>query len=59
MPEISPQALTEVETALKVYESEVEASRLRKATKETYLVHSRNFVRWLNGDFEPGARLAK
>jgi hypothetical protein len=54
---ISREALDEVERAFERYEREVSATRLMDNAKNTYLLHARNFVRWLNDDFEPGARL--
>lgn len=60
MPEkvakISAEALHEVEAALKGYIDEVFATDLAELTKDTYTTHSRNFVRWLRGDFTPGSR---
>lgn len=56
MPKISPQALREVEQALREYEAEVSATKLTQPTKKTYLGHSRHFVRWLNDDFTPGEK---
>jgi hypothetical protein len=53
---ISAEALHEVEAALKVYVGEVIATDLAELTKDTYTTHSRNFVRWLRGDFTPGSR---
>ena len=56
--EIRQDTLREVEGALRRYEAEVDAAmtagRLAKTTHDTYLLHARNFVRWLKGDFEPG-----
>ena len=42
-----------VERALKEYEEVVEASRLSAASKQTYKIHPRYFVRWLRGDYTP------
>lgn len=53
---ISPAALTEVRRALGEYEHTVGAAPLTGSTKATYLVHARNFVRWIEGSFEPGSR---
>lgn len=52
---ISADALHEVEAALKVYADEVFATDLAGLTKDTYTTHSRNFVRWLKGAFNPGS----
>lgn len=42
------------------YEKEVLAAKgqgyLRENTSRTYLLHSRNFVKWCNDDFEPGGK---
>ena len=53
---IGPICRKEVKEALEVYREEVEASDLASDTKRTYLRHAETFVRWLHGDFEPGAR---
>ena len=57
MAEINPEALRLVEAAWERYQQEVEASRLKPSAKRTYLLHSKNFVRWLDGDFTPGGTL--
>ena len=57
MPRISRNALRQVRDALGQYEMQVDASPLALNTKNTYLLHARNFVRWLDDDFEPGATL--
>lgn len=54
---ISKQALEEVKTALEEYKKVVEAANLALSTKDTYIRHSSNFVRWLYDDFEPGSGL--
>lgn len=56
MPKISPGALREVQDALEQYARIVEATRLAPQSKETYLGHAEQFVRWLADDFEPGSR---
>lgn len=48
--------LEEVKAALGEYEKEVESTSLARKTKDTYLRHAQTFVRWLEGDFEPGSR---
>lgn len=53
---ISKNALREVEDALQEYETEVHASDMTDSTKRTYILHTRNFVRWLKAEFVPGAR---
>jgi hypothetical protein len=57
MPKIPAQTLREVEQALEQYIAAVNASRLTPQSKKTYLLHGKNFVRWLNNDFEPGGTL--
>ena len=54
---VRPETLREVEEALERYRTEVGKSRLRPSAKRTYLLHSTNFVRWLDDDFEPGGSL--
>lgn len=39
------------------YAKDVEAAGRERPTVETYARHAMFFVRWLDGDFEPGARL--
>jgi hypothetical protein len=53
---VSSNALQEVETALREYAQEVQASNMTPSLKHTYLLHSENFVKWLKNDFVPGAR---
>ena len=57
MPKISKDALRQVRVALDQYENEVNVTTLRPSSKNTYILHARNFVRWLNDDFYPGAQL--
>ena len=59
MPKVSPEILKAVQDALDRYEREVEDTPLTTSAKNTYLLHARNFVRWLEDDFEPGATLKK
>lgn len=56
MPKVSRETLREVQQALKRYETEVEATHLAGVSKQTYIVHTRHFVRWLNDAFTPGKR---
>ena len=51
---ISQEALREIEAALEQYERQVLAADLRPTSKATYLLHARNFTRWLKGEFTPG-----
>lgn len=59
MPKISGESLYQVQAALENYEEAVNATAMTVESKKTYLLHARQFVRWLNGDFEPGATLCK
>lgn len=54
MPKVNPEVLKIVQEALERYADEVESSRLSPNAKQTYIGHSREFVRWLDDDFEPG-----
>lgn len=51
---LGSECLRQVEDALESYRKEVAASDLAPNTKRTYLRHAETFVRWLDGDFEPG-----
>ncbi len=57
---ITREALEEVQRALAVYEellASLEQTRvIKESTRQTYMVHSDNFVRWMRGEFDPGAR---
>ena len=53
----SEEGLEQVENLLEVYRKEVEQSGLAPDTQRTYLRHAETFVRWLAGDFEPGAHV--
>jgi predicted nucleic acid-binding protein len=50
---------TELEDQADLYERYLQSAALSPAAIETYVRHARFFVRWLAGDFEPGARLAR
>ena len=52
---IRSETLAEIEEALKEYERAVEEAQLTPSTKKTYVNRAQLFVRWLKGDFEPGA----
>ena len=56
-PRIEPELLHAIRDAWRSYEQTVNATALMENAKKTYLLHSENFVRWLEGDFEPGAKL--
>ena len=53
---LNPICRQQVNEALKVYREEVGDTPLARSTKDTYLLHMRNFIRWMHGDFEPGRR---
>ena len=59
MAEINPDALRVVKTAHQRYQDEVEASMLQDSSKQTYLLHSEQFIRWLEGQFTPGAKVRR
>ena len=54
---ICPGALVAVKTALDKYLEVVDSSPLSPDSKATYREHPSNFVRWLEGEFEPGGTL--
>jgi hypothetical protein len=54
--EITARLLGLVNNPGQEYEQEVETANLARTTKNTYLLHANNFVRWLAGEFTPGAR---
>ena len=53
--QVKGKTLADVEKALKKYEQVVEEAPLAPSSKRTYVLHAHHFVRWLKGDFEPGA----
>ena len=57
MPIINDEALRLVKDALDQYETAVESTNCTEMTKRTYILHARNFVRWLNDDFDPGVNV--
>ena len=50
--------VSHVREAFEDYRAEVEASDLAPGSKATYLRHAETFVRWVEGDFEPGAQVS-
>ena len=54
------ETMEKIEALYHEYEAEVLAAEekglLMKNTVRTYLLHSRNFVKWCKGQFEPGGR---
>ena len=60
MPKVSNKsALQQVKEALEKYRRVVESTGLQPSTKQTYLLHAENFVRWLDDEFEPGVNLRR
>ena len=57
MPQVPPEVLRAVQVALELYVEVVEASDMTGSSKQTYIGHARQFVRWLDDDFEPGAHV--
>ena len=57
MPQINQEALKMVQEALERYVREVRAAGLSPSSEQTYILHARHFVRWLDDDFEPGINL--
>jgi hypothetical protein len=57
MPKVDTGVLRQIKEALSRYEREVEASGLKITSKNTYVLHARHFVRWLDDDFRPGSTL--
>lgn len=55
--QLEPDCLANVREAYERYSQVVTESRLAQNTKNTYLLHSGNFVKWLAGEFFPGERL--
>ncbi len=53
---LNPVCQKQVKKALESYRKEVHEAPLADNTKKTYLLHAENFVRWLDGNFEPGGR---
>ena len=53
---VSKKTLEEIASALREYEKEVALSNMTSSAKQTYLLHAANFVKWLKGEFTPGAR---
>lgn len=45
-----------IKSVLDEYRQEVNATDMVPSAKETYIRHAEHFVRWMDGDFTPGAR---
>jgi hypothetical protein len=52
-------SFTEINRLLEKYMSEIESSDLKPLTANIYLTNAKNFVRWIEGEFTPGARIRK
>jgi hypothetical protein len=52
-----PASTLDLREQAKQYAAEVEAARRHPSTVDTYFRHAMFFIRWLEGDFEPGRRL--
>lgn len=48
------QYLEEINRLLADYLQEIENSDLKPLSAQVYQVQSKNFVRWINGEFTPG-----
>jgi hypothetical protein len=57
VPNLSQETLKIIRSAWQSYEATVNGTPLKPNTKETYLRYAEMFVRWLEGDFVPGADL--
>jgi hypothetical protein len=57
--QLPPETVRLVEQAWERYEKVVDNAPLMPNAKRTYLLHSRNFVRWLKDDFMPGATIRR
>ncbi|WP_254562540.1 hypothetical protein [Dyadobacter diqingensis] len=53
------QTLTEIKKLHDQYVQEVEFSGIKPLSIEIYKSHSKNFVRWIGGEFVPGSKLKK
>jgi hypothetical protein len=51
--------LDEIKRLHDQYVQEVEFSGIKPLSIEIYKSHSKNFVRWIDGDFIPGGKLKK
>jgi hypothetical protein len=57
--QLPPETVRLVEQAFERYAKVVDSAPLMPNTRRTYLLHSRNFVRWLKDDFTPGATIQR
>ncbi len=49
-----PIHLIEIDRLLEEYLNEIENSDLKPLSAQVYKVQSKNFVRWIHGEFSPG-----
>jgi transcriptional regulator with XRE-family HTH domain len=56
-PSRGPATMDDLMVDLDAYETDLRAAGLRPNAVHTYVIHARQFIRWLDGDFEPGSRL--
>jgi len=57
VPNLSQETLEIIRSAWQSYEATVQGTQLMPNAKETYIRYAERFVRWLEGDFVPGAKL--
>lgn len=48
--------LAEIRQLHKQYATEIDRSNLKPLSAKVYKMHSENFIRWIEGDFQPGER---
>jgi hypothetical protein len=53
------KTLLEIKRLHEQYVKEVEQSGIKPLSIEIYKSHSKNFVRWIDGDFVPGGKLRR
>lgn len=53
------KTLNEIKRLHEQYVKEVEFSGIKPLSIEIYKSHSKNFVRWIDGDFVPGGKLKR
>jgi hypothetical protein len=56
---IRPVTVSDLDDEALVYRETIASAGLSRATVETYHRHATFFVRWLAGEFVPGARLKR
>lgn len=57
---VNEEISEKLEQLYEAYEKEVKEAEkkgyLKANTSRTYLLHSHNFIKWCNGNFEPGGK---